>query len=478
MIRKKLLKKLPYPVNRSFHYVYTAVPPRIRLGKTFWETYNFLKESEWWSIEKLNEYQRHQLEIILNQAYENVPYYKKILDERSLRPNDIRDFDDLMKLPFLTKSDISENIELLAAKNFPKSKLELSTTGGTTGIPLAFYQETLNNRKEWAYILNQWNRVGYKIGSKRGVLRCDIINSPKDNKYYEYNPFNNSMIFSAYHMTDMNLRRYVDKINQFKPDFLHAIPSTLTIIANFMRENKIESFASLKAVLVGGENVFPWQHKLWEEVFQRRVYTWYGHSEMAVLAGECEVSKRYHLFPQYGYTELIDQSGKRVTEDGNEGEIVATSFLNHAMPFIRYRTGDRGVYSSAACTCGRHYPMLEKVSGRIQEYIVRKDLKLISVTAALFSLHGAKMMNVKQIQLFQEEPGALIVRIEKNKSSMKEDIEKYILDAFKMRFGNSIKSKVVFVDKIEKTKRGKIKYLIQKIPIDFKTSKVSNLNYS
>lgn len=76
------------------------------------------------------------------------------------------------------------------------------------------------------------------------------------------------------------------------------------------------------------------------------------------------------------------------------------------------------------------------------------------------------------IQLFQEEPGALIVRIEKNKSSKEEDIEKYILDALKLRFGNSIKSKVIFVDKIEKTKRGKIKYLIQKLPIDFHTSQI------
>jgi phenylacetate-CoA ligase len=404
-----------------------------------------------------------------------VPYYRNIFDERGLKPDAIQNFDDLKQLPFLRKSDFENSFEDMMAVNIPKSNVEYVTTGGTTGIPMAFYQEAVNNRIEWAFILNQWSRVDFKIGDKRAVLRCDIIKTSEREKHYEYDPLYHAMKFSSYHMTDENLHTFVEKIHKFRPDFLHVIPSTVTVLANYMRENNVRPFESLKAVLVGGENIFPWQYTLWEDAFQRRIFSWYGHSEMAVLAGECEVSKRYHLFPQYGFTEIIDHNGNRITKDGQEGEIVATGFLNHAMPFIRYRTGDRGVYSSAGCSCGRHYPMMEKVSGRIQEYIVRKDRKLISVTAALFSLHGPYMMNIKQIQLVQEKPGELIIQIVKNNLISEKEIERYILDEFTLRFGPSFKLKVKFVDHIEKTKRGKVKYLVQKIPIDFHFSRVCDI---
>jgi len=138
---KKFKKKLPYPIKQSAKYLYGAIPARFRYGKVFWKTYNFLQESQWWSREKLEEYQMQQLSKLLHHAYENVPYYRNIFDERGLRPENIQDFEDLKKLPYLTKENIRENIKDLIARNIPNANLKYVTTGVSTGIPLGFYQE-------------------------------------------------------------------------------------------------------------------------------------------------------------------------------------------------------------------------------------------------------------------------------------------------------------------------------------------------
>ena len=117
------------------------IPLSIRYGKVFRETYAFLQESQWWSREQLEEYQLEQLSKLLHHAYENVPYYRRIFDERGLKPKDIQDFKNLQQLPYLTKEIIQEKLPDLVARNYPDSKLQYVTTGGSTGIPPGFYLE-------------------------------------------------------------------------------------------------------------------------------------------------------------------------------------------------------------------------------------------------------------------------------------------------------------------------------------------------
>ena len=303
---KILAKKLPFPIKQSMKYLYGTIPPRFRYGKVFWDTYNFLQESQWWGKERLEEYQMQQLSKLLNHAYENVPYYQKVFNERGLCPKDIQNFDDLRKLPYLTKEIIQENLPDLVARNYSKSKLQYVTTGGSIGIPMGFYQEKgVSAAKEQAFMLAQWNRVGFKIGDRCVVLRGNVVHSASKGKLWEYEPVNKNLILSSYYMTDETLPKYIDRIREFKPDFIQAYPSAITILARYMKENNVEPFLSVKALLFGSENLYPWQREFLEKVFQCRAYSWYGHSEMCALAGECDQSIYYHIFPEYGFVELI-----------------------------------------------------------------------------------------------------------------------------------------------------------------------------
>jgi phenylacetate-CoA ligase len=149
MNTKDLAKNLPYPLKQWLKYVYGAIPSTIRYGKVFRETYDFLQKSQWWSRKELKAYQLQQLSKLLQHAYENVPYYRKVFDERGLKPKDIQDFKDLQQLPYLTKEIIQEKLPDLVARNYLKSKLQYMTTGSSTGILLGFYHENgVSDNKE------------------------------------------------------------------------------------------------------------------------------------------------------------------------------------------------------------------------------------------------------------------------------------------------------------------------------------------
>ena len=449
-------------------YTYRILPLSIRYGNVYLKYVKFLEESQWWPKERLEEYQWKKLKVILNHVYENVPYYRKIFDERGIKPRNIQNFDDFKKLPFLTKEIVRNNLKSLVAENFPKSKLLYVTTGGSTGTPLGlYYEKGVSRAKELAFITVLWNRVGYKIGDKLAVLRGNVVRSAKKNIFWEYEPIKNRLILSSYHMTDKNLPLYIEQIRKFKPKFLHVYPSVLTILAKFMKRNKIKPFSSIKAILASSENIYPWQIKLFKEVFQCKVFFFYGLTEMVALAGICEKSYDYHIFPEYSYVELIGKDGNRVTKEGAIGEIVGTTFDNYAMPLIRYRTGDLAVYTKQTCKCGRNYPLLKNIEGRLQELIYTKSEDLISLGPVIFGIHDKCWTQVRELQFVQEKKGELIIKLIKNPEFSEKKVRNYVLNLFKQRLGGICDIKIKFVNEIPKTERGKHKFLIQKLPINF-----------
>jgi len=439
----------------------------------FWDTYNFLQESQWWSREKLEEHQMQQLRRLLHHAYENVPYYRRVFDERGLKPRDVQDFDDLRKLPYLTKAIIRGNLLDLIALNYPKSRIQYATSGGSSGIPLEFCSERgVTGSKERAFMTALWNRVGFKIGDRCVVLRGDVVQSASKGKFWEYDPADKNLILSSYHMTDETLPDYIAKIRTFRPDCIQAYPSVITVLASLMKKRNIGAFPTVKVILCGSENLYPWQRELLEEVMKCRVFSWYGHSERAALAGECEVSTYYHVFPEYGYLELISNGGNEVTGDAEIGEIVATGFNNFVCPFIRYRTMDLTAALNVKCKCGRNYRLLKRIKGRLQEFFVDKTGSLITFTCAHKALWNVKD-RINAYQYVQNEPGKVLLKIDAKSRFSTSDVGS-VKRTF-LRFYPRFNIEIRFVHHIPRTKSGKFRFLIQKLPIGFGDSQQQHL---
>lgn len=430
----------------------------------FRNTYNLLKKSQHWTKEQLEEYQLKKLNELLTHAYDNVPYYTRVFDDKNLKPSDITNIEDLKLLPILTKKIIKDNLNDLKATNLPESKFEHVTTGGSTGDPMAFYYEKgVSRAQEWAFIKTLWDRVGYKFRDKCVILRGNIVKNAENGKYWEKTFFNRWLVLSSYHMSDETLDLFVKKIIDFNPKFIQAYPSSVTLLAKYMDNNDLEPFQNLKAVLCGSENIYNWQRELIEKVLGCRLYSWYGHSERAILAGECEFSSNYHIFPEYGIFELLNED--KDNNDKNKGIIVSTSLTNYAMPLIRYKTDDVGLLINHHCECEREYTILESVEGRLQDYIVTGNNRLVSLTALIFSQHFNAFSNIKTMQIIQKEPGLITIKIIPELSFSEDDQQELKSKMLKV-VENDLDISFEFVKEISRTNRGKHKFLIQKLSLN------------
>ncbi len=431
----------------------------VKNSVTYKKTYNLLKKSQWWTAEQLEEYQLEQLSKLLSHAYANVPYYTRVFDERGLKPKDIQDLKDLKQLPFLTRDIVRANLKDLCAKNYSSTQFQRVTTGGSSGTPLELYLEYgVTDAKEWAFMKTQWDRVGYKFRDKCAIFRGYKV-PVSANTFWKPHLFGRWLVFSSFHINKHNLLSYVQKLNDYNPKFIQAYPSSISLLAKYIEENDVHNLLNVKAILCGSENLFPMQRRLLEETFNTRVYSWYGLTEKVVLAGECEVSNCYHIFPEYGITELVDKNGINIKF--GTGEIVGTGFNNYAMPLIRYKMGDVGVLSNEKCKCGREYPLLERIEGRSQDFIVTKNNSKISLTALIFGQHFNAFSRIKELQLVQKKEGQLIFKIVKTNTFTVED-EKEILN--KVLDISNYELDIIFsyVEFISKTESGKHRFLIKK----------------
>ncbi|MDD3933166.1 MAG: phenylacetate--CoA ligase family protein [Methanoculleus sp.] len=429
------------------------------------KTYTLLRQSRQWSREELAAYQAEALSRLLDHAYENVPYYRRVFEERGLVPGDIQTPEDLALLPFLTREDLQKSLPDLKARNYPETAFEYVTTGGSTGIPVGFYYEKGASRaREWAFMKTQWDRVGYRFSDRCVVLRGYIVGSARDETFWKKTLFGRWLLMSSHHMTEETLPAYIDRIRTFRPGFIQAYPSMAVILARYMVEHGVEPFPTVKAVLCGSENLYPWQRSLLAEAFGCRVFSWYGNSEQTVLAGECEESTHYHIFPEYGIVELIGRDGRPVERPGAMGEVVATNLTNFVCPLIRYRTMDLAVLGKSPCTCGRNYPLLERVEGRVQDFIVTSKGELLS--GITMNIDTDAFDNVKQFQFYQERVGEVILNIVKKPAFSDLDAD-YLRREVGRSCGDDVTITIRYVDNIPLTARGKYRYFVQNMPIRF-----------
>lgn len=459
---KALYDRTPRWLKRAAGFAYSRIPLTVRYGSQYQDFKQLIARSEFWQPEQLEAYQMSKLSELLHHAYKNVPYYRETFDKVGLKPADIRTSSDLQALPILTKEDLRDRQADLVARNVPESVRLYITTGGSTGIPVGFFlQKGLSRSKELAFIQDQWSRVGYCEGDRCAVIRGALIHRTASGVHWDYEPIKNHLLMSSYHITDATTPQYLEALAAFRPKFIQAYPSALTLIATYMKANNIPAPAGLRAILCGSENLYPSQRQLLEETFDCRVFSWYGHSERAVLGGECEHSSDYHLYPQYGLTEVVDGRGAYLDQDGDIGEIVATGFDNFVMPLIRYRTMDVGVIAKGNCACNRHYPRLKRIDGRLQELILTKIGRRISMTA--INMHSPVFNNLNQFQFYQDVAGK-VTFLYSPKSTFGAGDESSIRLELGEKLGADVELLLKPVDEIPRTPSGKYRFLIQKIP--------------
>jgi phenylacetate-CoA ligase len=439
--------------------LYYRLPPAVCYGPHFSPTLKLLEESQHWDESRLVEFQLTKLRRLLKHCAENVPYYRRMFRQIGFDPEGLRDISELRALPLLDKETVRANVKDLLAENIPARRRIYYTTGGTSGTPLGIYNLRHTAGRELAFILTQWARVGFRYGDRRAILRGAPV---KDRRHWRYEVSERAYVFSNFHMTPDNVAEYARVMRRNRLTALHSYPSAVVDFARHLKDMRIEApqFAS---VLASSETLYPGQREFIESFFGARLFSWYGHTENLILAGECEVSNCYHIFPEYGVAEVVKEDKSAAESEDEIGELVGTTLDNFVMPLVRYRTGDYAQIGPAHCACGRNYKLIKETRGRWhQEMLVGKLNNLISVTA--LNVHTDVFDRAQQIQFYQCERGKLDLRI-KRKSDYTDRDSRRILDALEEKIGDTMEISLSFPDEIPLSPRGKFRLVIQELEI-------------
>jgi phenylacetate-CoA ligase len=465
-------EQLPLPVRMGYGWLRRKfVPHSIWDNEYFKRHYQWLQETQWWSKEQLEELQLEQLQAMVQHAYENVPYYRRVFDDRRLKPSDISTLRDVQKLPLLTKEDVRSNSEDFVARNVAPERLEYYTTGGSTGVPLGVYHDKYTTYpREQAFILRQWSWAGYRFGDRFVTLRDAVINKlEKDGTraWSTYNSHDNEIVFSSTEMSEENMYKYVELIEKFRPRFIHAFPSSLEVLTKFMRRHGVSDI-KVDGIFCSSETLYPRQRELIESQFGCKIFDFYSLTEFVVGLVECGQHEGYHVNMEYGLLELVDKNGDLITETGTLGRIVGTGFGNYCMPLLRYATDDLAVYAAGKCSCRRESTLVAQLKGRLQEFVVSKTGKLVPFLA-LYDSRATVWAKFREVKFIQEKEGELAIEVARTPSFSESEIAQELLRSqYEVLGEEEFSIKIRFVNRVYRTQRGKLLFLEQKLPIALK----------
>lgn len=413
------------------------------------------------SAAELEAYQSEKLRLLITHCYRNVPYYRRIMQERKLTPTDFQSAADLPKLPVLTRQQMRDYGDQLIAESVRKSDLIVGFSSGTTANPIrivwdrnvCMVKTVVDWRQKRQAGVNPFDRMAYFIG--RQIVPAEVKKPP----YWRQNWTLKQLFFSAFHLSEKNLGHYIDRLARFQPVAIEGFPSTLSIVAAYLNRRG-ESFP-VKAVFTSAEPLLPNQRATIEKAFVCKVYDFLGMSERVIFATECHRHEGKHLDIDFGVTEILGEDGRPA--DGL-GRIVATGLHNYTQPLLRYQSSDISAFYHEPCGCGRPFPRIQDVTTRDEDTVTTPDGRYLSPSA--LGTATKDLENVEHIQIWQEDLHTIDVRLVP-RAGYREDEGDSVRQSLQKIVGANVNITVRTVSDIPRTSAGKFRWVVSKVPLKF-----------
>ncbi|MDM8553183.1 hypothetical protein QUF75_00415 [Desulfococcaceae bacterium HSG7] len=430
-----------------------------------------LRAQQWHDSKQVNALQYNRLTRLIKYAYKHVPYYRNLLSDSGVVNSQKKIIlDNFSNIPLLDKQTIKNEFERLQSDKLHKRKWHYETTGGSTGEPTKVIHDL--ERSRWIIAMkglrNEW--CGVKLNHKKVHLwgsERDLFVGKETFKTNLNRWLNNSLWLNAFRMTTEDMYRYVETINRFCPIYIKGYATCLYEFAQFIRENKLIIHSPQSIVSCAGTLTHIMRTTI-EQVFQTSIFNNYGSRDVQAMAFECSEHTGLHVLAPLLYLEIIRDDGSP-TEYDEVGEVIMTPFFNYAMPLIRYRIGDMAYWAKNECTCGRHWPLLGNVSGRVTECFRRKDGGLVP-PEYFIHLFGVVLNDgwIKKFQIIQEELNRIRVLIvcskqHHNPQGRYNNELKELTKKIKHVMSENCAVHYDFLDDILPTSSGKYLYTISKV---------------
>jgi phenylacetate-CoA ligase len=439
---------------------HTALPLLLRREKqdSALHHWRFLEKSQFWSRDRLREYQWERLKILLQHAYESSPYYATVFKERGLTPQSLKNFDDLTKLPVLTRNDLFDKGREILSTKYEVSTLQRVMTGGTTGqqAPLYRNQESFNIKLGLSW--RHENYMGRKPCDRMALIwpaHIDVDNETAFRSMIKGRYILGEYLFHAGTSDPKVMEDFYREIMKYKPAFFKVFPAAFWGLTKYISDMGYRA-PRVKGILSTGEPLYDRQRELFETYYGCPVYDMYGSREVGNTASECPAHEGLHVAMETSYVEFIE-SGKAV-EFGKEGEILITDLTNFAFPMIRYQINDYGTPIEKECSCRRGLQLMSPGIGRLVDDFWGPDG--IRHTGNVLGIHltAEPAPEIGQMQVIQKTLTDFVVKITRKPEPSQEVLE-FIPMRMKSIIGQGINIRIEIVDEIPKEKSGKTRFL-------------------
>jgi phenylacetate-CoA ligase len=424
--------------------------------------------------EKLKELQLEKLQQTVKYVYENVKFYRDKLDKMKIKPEDIKNYEDIQKLPFTTKDDFRENYPYKLFARPMKDIVRIHASSGTTGrsTVVGYTKQDLEN----------WSEVVARFASAAGVTSDDIAQIS-----FGYGLFTGG--FGLHYglekigttvipVSSGNTERQIKIMKEFGSTVLISTPSYALYIIDVLNDMGVDPKRdlNLRLGLFGAE---PWSESIREEIERGLNITAtdnYGLSEIIGpgVSGECLEKNGMHISEDHFFVEVINPETGEWVNKGERGELVITPLQKEALPLFRYRTKDLSVINTEPCKCGRTSARIMKICGRTDDMLIIRGVNVFpsQIEEILLEAEGVaphyllvinKERHLDTLEVWVEVVDAIFF------DEMKKlvELEKKICDKLYAVLGLRVKLKLVEPKTIERS-MGKAKRVIRKEEIECK----------
>jgi phenylacetate-CoA ligase len=394
---------------------------RKKYGPVFHQWLGELARNEQKSRDELLHQQDAALRDLLAYAVRHVPAYKGRSPER------------LSEWPVLEKREITAAHR--SDEFRPGDWMELHTSG-TTGTPLTvvFSREYHQIEMAFRWRHKAWAGVPF-LSSGAYVAGHPVV--PVDQTqppFWRWDRYEKRLLCSSYHLAPHNAPAYAAAFQKYRPDFIHGYPSSLCQLGGYQP----------KAVFTASETLLDHQRAAIAAGFGAPVFNWYGNTEMTCNIVQCAAGN-LHYRTDYGVLELEA-----------DGTMIVTGLNNRAMPLIRYRIGDRAVAKAGTCPCGVAFPLIERIEGRVEDYVRTPDGRLVGRLDHLFK----DARQVREAQIVQRQLDEIIVRVVREPGFD----EAPVRAEARQRLGAGMRVRFEYLDAIPRTAAGKLRFVVSELP--------------
>jgi phenylacetate-CoA ligase len=432
---------------------------RRRFGPGFYRALEWLKQTQQWSQQQLLQYQNQQLRWLIPYCYANVPYYRRIMDERGLSPDDFQTRDDLCKLPILTKQDVRQNGNEMISRDVDRRELISIWTSGTTGPSLKLWTVQEAIEFQWALWWRHRSWLGLNPTDRFATFSGNTIvpRWQKGPPYWRTVRSMNQLYFSVYHLSTKTIADYAAALDCFQPKYISGYPSAIYLFATLLERSGLRLKHRPQYVVTGAETQLHWQKEQIERIIAP-CSEHYGLAEQCANLSKCEKGI-FHEDMEYAILEHLP-----VDKNDPTGPVrmIQTGFVNRAMPFIRYDAGDVATNSPMPCECGRPSDTMISIDGRIDSFIVTREGRMVGRLANLFK----GMVNIVEAQLVQEEIDSIRVRVVRGSEFSRAD-EVELVNRIGSRIGEGIDISFDYVERIERSATGKFRAVISRVGSEY-----------